>query len=311
MHRRAVHVDRDRRDARLGDLRKRGLGLVVLAAVVTLSACGSGSGSGTAATPTGHHAVELIASSADKAAAAKTARIGGEVTVTTQGGTKTLPLDGALDFGSGAFEFTYDLSKLGLPGASGAKIQARMVDGVMYMNLGDLAGSGGKGLESMTGGKSWIKLDLGSLGLGAPGASGGLSDANPSGTLDLLRGAGDVQKVGTETLRGVETTHYRATIDPQQAVDKAPDALRGRVQQGLGAINGPIPVDVWIDGDGQARKIAMSVDAKTGKIATSIEYYDFGTDVSVQAPPASDTFDFSDMLGGLRQLTGGAGTAAT
>jgi hypothetical protein len=289
----------------------RRLSLVVLAAVVvTLSACGSGSGSGTATAPTGRSAVQLIASSADKAADAKSARISGQVTVQAKGQTKTLPLDGAVDFGSGAFAFTYDLSQLGLPGAASAKIQARMVDGVMYMNLGGLAGGAGKGLSAMTGGKTWIKLDLGSLGLSGAGTSGGLSDANPSGTLDMLRGAGDVTTVGTETLRGVSTTHYRATIDPAKAIAEAPAAARGRVQQGMKAINGPIPVDVWIDADGQARKITTSVDAQSASIATSIEYYDFGTDVAVQAPPASDTFDFSNMLGGLRRLSG-AGTAAT
>ncbi len=56
--------------------------------------------------------------------------------------TRTLPLDGALDFGTGAFEFSYDMSQLGLPGAGDAKIEARMVDGAMYMKLGDLGGDG-------------------------------------------------------------------------------------------------------------------------------------------------------------------------
>lgn len=278
------------------------IGLVVVASVVVaLSACASGSG--TASAPNGRRAVELIAGSADRAAAAKSARISGEVTVTTKGETKTLPLDGAVDFGSGAFTFTYDLSDIGLPGANNATIQARMVDGVMYLDLGALAGAEGQGVESMTGGKRWIKLDLGALGSRA-GAAGGLGDANPSGTLDLLRGVGDVQKIGTESLHGVATTHYRATLDPQKALDQAPDSLRGRVQQSLRAIDGPVPVDVWIDGDGQARKITTSIDAKTGAIATTIEYSDFGADVSVAAPPASDTFDLSDLLGGFRPRLG-------
>ena len=164
-----------------------------------------------------------------------------------------------MDFGSGAFEFSYDMSQLGLPGGGNAKIEARMVDGVMYVNLGDLAG--GHGLSTLTGGKRWMKVDLASMGFGGAGAGGGLGDANPGGTLDALRGAGDVEKVGTETLRGVETTHYRATIDPQKALDRAPAALRDKVKAGLDALGGPVPVDVWIDGDGQARKIAMNLDA--------------------------------------------------
>jgi hypothetical protein len=67
---------------------------------------------------------------------------------------------------------------------------------------------------------------------------------------------------------------------------------------------------VWIDGDGQARKVTTEIDATMGTVTSSIEYYDFGAAVSVQAPPASDTLDFSDLLGGLGTIPDVA-TAAT
>jgi hypothetical protein len=280
----------------------RRLGLVAIAAIVTLSACGGGSATSVAPTATGHSAAKLIASSVDTTADAKTARMSGEVTVTVGSETKTLPLDGALNFDTGSFEFGYDLSQLGIPGAGDTKIQARMVDGVMYLNLGDIGGGSDQGLSAMTGGKSWMKLDLGALGQGSSGAGGGLGDADPGGTLDALRGVGDVERVGTETLRGVETTHYTATIDPQKALDETPAELRDKVQKGLDELGGPVPVDVWIDGDGQTRKIAMDVDAKAGRVSTNIEYYDFGTDVDVSAPPADDVFDLRDLFGGLGKM---------
>jgi hypothetical protein len=284
--------------------------LVLMAAVaVTLSACGGGSGSSSAPVATGVRAAKLIAASADKAAAAKTARISGAVTVEAGGKRTTLPIEGALDFGTGAFEFGYDLSQLGLPGAGSSKIQARMVDGVMYLSFGDLAGKAGEQLGALLGGKGWVKLDLGSLGLGSASASGGLSDANPGGTLDALRGAGAVERVGTDTVRGVSTTHYHATVDPQQALDKAPPALRDKVKQGLDQLGGPIPVDVWIDGDGQARKITTDIDAKDTLVSTSIEYFDFGTKVDVTAPPADDVLDFSQLFSGQRTTTTGRSPA--
>ncbi len=128
--------------------------IAIAALALTLSACGSG-GSTAAPTATGLGATKLIAASADKTAATKTARMSGEVTIEVGGARRTLPLDGALDFGSGAFEFTYDMSQLGLPGAGGgAKIQARMVDGAMYMKLGDL---GGGALSALTGDRSWVE----------------------------------------------------------------------------------------------------------------------------------------------------------
>ncbi|MGZ4688335.1 MAG: LppX_LprAFG lipoprotein [Acidimicrobiia bacterium] len=281
----------------------RRLGLTVTAVMVaTLSACGSGSSHGA----TGLGATKLVAASADKAVAAKTARMSGEVSFEVLGKRQTLPLDGVLDFGSGAFEFSFDMSQLGIPGAGGAKIVARMVDGVMYMKLGDLAAAGD--LSSVTGGKSWVKLDMSQFGVKSHDSGGELGDANPGGSLDALRGAGDVQKVGTETVRGVATTHYRATVDPKKALDEAPAELRDRVRKGLEMFHGSIPVEVWIDGDGQARKVSMDVDTKTGRVSTTMEYYDFGVAVNVSAPPADDVFDYSDFLNSVRGLTGsGAG----
>jgi LppX_LprAFG lipoprotein len=277
---------------------------VIAALALTLGACGSGSGSSSAPAD-GLGATKLIAASADKAAAAKTARMSGEVTVNVGGKSSKLPLDGILDFETGAFQFKYDFGQLGIPGGGASQIEARMVDGVMYMNLGSLGGK--NGLSSVTGGKTWLKLDLAKFGAGAggSGSAGGLGDANPGGVLDSLRGAGDVQKVGTDTLRGVETTHYRATIDPQKALAKAPAALREKAKAGLDQLKGPFPIDVWIDGDGQTRKISMDVDAAAGKVSTTIEYYDFGVDVDVSAPPASDVFDFSSLLGGFKNLGAG------
>jgi hypothetical protein len=268
------------------------LALAVLA--LTLAACGSGSGSTAAPTATGLGALALIAGSVDKAAELETARMGGEVAIETGGRTMRLPLDGAIDFGSGAFEFTYDMSQMGIPGADDAKIEARLVDGVMYMNFGDLGSA--DGLSAVTGGKHWAKIDLAAFG---PGAGGALGEANPGGALEALRGAETVETIGTDTLRGTETTHYRATVDPAKALDQAPPALRERVQAGLELFDGPLPVDVWIDGDGRARQITIDVDLPVGSLSMTMEYYDYGVDVDVSAPPADDVFDFSQLLGGV------------
>ncbi len=278
----------------------RRLAVAATAALMfTLSACGSGSGSTQSAT-------QLIAASADKATEAKTARMSGEVSFDLGGEHKTLPLDGVLDFGTGAYEFTYDMSQLGLPGAAGLKIKARIVEGVMYLDFGDLARSSSR-LSAITGGKSWAKLDFRAL-LG-PNGAGGLADTNPTGTLDALRGAGRVTKVGTDTLRGVETTHYRAMVDPAKALEQAPADLRSKIKQGLAMFKGPLPVEVWVDGDGQARKIAMDIPTPAGKASVTMEYYDFGVAVNVQAPPADDVFDLSQLTGGTH-APAGTGTPA-
>ncbi len=113
-----------------------------------------------------------------------------------------------------------------------------------------------------------------------------------------------MEKVGTETVRGVETTHYRATVDPRKALDQAPAALRDKISKSLEMFDGPIPVDVWIDGDGQARKISMDItnERSTPRRASSTTTSAWTSTSS--APPADDVFDISQLTGGIRTPTG-------
>ena len=73
----------------------------------------------------------------------------------------------------------------------------------------------------LPGGRSWMRIDLAKAAsqkgfdLAALGTNGPSQD--PSQVLDYLRGAGRATKVGTETVRGIKTTHYRVTVDLQQA----------------------------------------------------------------------------------------------
>ena len=63
-------------------------------------------------------------------------------------------------------------------------------------------------------GKTWMSLDLQKAGKAAGVDFSSLSAQTPGQTLEQLKASGDVTKVGTETLDGVETTHYTATLDP-------------------------------------------------------------------------------------------------
>jgi hypothetical protein len=54
-----------------------------------------------------------------------------------------------------------------------------------------------------------------------------------------------------------------------------------------------VPVQVWIDDDGFVRRMTQTLDGMT----MTTELYDFGTDVSVEEPPANDVVDFSALMG--------------
>ena len=63
------------------------------------------------------------------------------------------------------------------------------------------------------------------------------------------------------------------------------------------------PAEAWIDDKGNVRKlkIDMSMSAPTGgelKMTMTEELYDFGVNVTIQPPPASQVVDMPALLGG-------------
>jgi hypothetical protein len=173
-------------------------------------------------------------------------------------------------------------------------IETRTVDGVAYVRLPT-------GLPS---GKEWVAIDAkDSANAGSNTALGIGGGTDPTKILAYLEKVSNgVDKVGTESVRGVETTHYHANVDLAKAVDRegVPPALHDAISEMAGKI-GTIPVDVYIDGDGLLRREKLSMDfssflpgstGSTGESAgaptinMTLDLYDFGTPVDVAAPPA-------------------------
>jgi hypothetical protein len=188
--------------------------------------------------------------------------------------------------------------------AGGLSIEVVLDKATIYEHIPQLA--------SAIGGKQWFKIDLASLGK-AVGASG-LGNAfqgqtsDPTAGLNFLRGAsGPITTVGDESVRGVATTRYRTTVDPNKAMAQLGADERGIVQQMLKQL-GTSPVDVWIDGQGRVRRVQNSLSFSTSgpstnglkSLASTTEFYDFGTPVTITVPPANQVADFSELFGQLR-----------
>jgi hypothetical protein len=137
-------------------------------------------------------------------------------------------------------------------------------------------------------GKEWIKVDMGkatkALGFNAKGLLG----TSPGDVLSSLeRTRTPVETVGEETIDGVETTHYRGTIDPK----KVPAA--DRLQQ----LTAPVykPLEAWVDGDGLLRQVKLDYTtraytnrAERAHVTLTMKLHDFGATVDVE-PPAPGT----------------------
>lgn len=154
-------------------------------------------------------------------------------------------------------------------------------------------------------GKSWVRSDGKSVKVGGFefGELEGFASSDPRQLLGLLESVGgEVETVGVEELRGTETTHYRATIDPVEYLKTAtPDERTklGPLAEQLQSGSGEVPVDVWLDGDGLVRKIALETSpeerGQVGSASVSFELWDYGEDVEIGLPPADEVVDSSAL----------------
>lgn len=126
----------------------------------------------------------------------------------------------------------------------------------------------GDAYSRSTGEDVWSRRDGGSGDNAATSFRNNLA-ASPD-ALEYLRSiANEVTQVGTERVRGVDTTHYRATV---------------RLAE-LGALpgNDSYPMEVWVDEHGRTRRY-RSQTLGTEEILVW-EFFDFGVDVELMPPP--------------------------
>jgi hypothetical protein len=150
-------------------------------------------------------------------------------------------------------------------------------------------------------GKQWIKLDLAKLAKQRGVDLGGLLNASPTpnNALAYLAGADQVDEVGSEKVGGDDTTHYQVRVDVSDAAEKASgtaqSSLRGVKASGVDKL----PMDVWVDPNGYIRKVSYEEHAGRQQAANvTMELHDFGSRVSIEAPPSGSVFDLTQLQGG-------------
>jgi hypothetical protein len=284
--------------------------LVALVALVA-TACGN------AAPPAGHgqpqststpHAIVLA--SVQRTEAVDTAALSFDVSVS---GTPSIPgLEPAVSgasatsvsysiTGNGVFDFraktgqmTFAVPAVG--GSGGGTVEVRIIGTDLYLRATPLA--------ALTGGKPWVHVDVQHYVKrqdSSAGPLGGFSDGDPTQVLGILNElSGDVTKVGTADVDGVPTTEYQGSIDLSGGA--GPGGSTGSTlvspQSALAFGLTLIPVDVWIDGAGRARRVETSFSAFGLTIKSEEGFGSFGTPVHVTPPPAADVADGTSLLDG-------------
>jgi hypothetical protein len=191
-----------------------------------------------------------------------------------------------IDGTSGEFNFT-----LGSLGSMSEIFLEQHGDYVLYMQMPQLS-------AQLPAGKHWIELDVTKLGKAAGlDLSKLMSGAQfqPSDLLSMLRGEGaKVRNLGAATVDGSATTHYRVTIDPAKAL-QAKGLASPLLAAAAAKLPASIPADVWIGTDGLVRRARVALGTGEGRVAMTMDLYDYGTDAAIAAPPSSDVFDATQL----------------
>jgi hypothetical protein len=282
--------------------------VLTLAMVLVAAGCGSAT-SASSSSPTAKQAAKLpnLSEAAATTRSAGSARVDMHMTTTADGREVTMHGVGAIDFGrpqKGDLRMTMSVPTVPVP------LQMHeIVDGlVVYIDVPLLSGS-------LPSAKPWIKLDLGKIGRQAGVNLGSIIDSSnndPSQALSYLTGASsNVQNLGTDTIRGVQTTHYRAAVDLEKVVAHAPAGDRKALRKTVATLRRQLgsttfPVDVWIDSAGRARRISekMSMPALAANMSMTEDLYDFGVKVNVTPPPADQTIGYLEFMRSLGQNVG-------
>jgi hypothetical protein len=153
----------------------------------------------------------------------------------------------------------------------------------------------------LPGGAEWMKLDL------SEEVGGQMQSLDPRDQLEMLRSSEDFEELGTERIRGVPTTHYKATVDQGDEVerlrdegeDTAADALETVIDANDGVDT--VGVEAWVARDKTIRRLEMEIPFSLGaspagtSMLMTLELYDFGIEPHIELPSESDVFDASDI----------------
>ncbi|GII29426.1 LolA-like protein [Planotetraspora mira] len=164
--------------------------------------------------------------------------------------------------------------------------------GGMRMILdGDVAYMKMEMLQTLMGGsKPWIKIDLkkagAQAGLNLDELLGQASQMDLKTNTKMLTASKDIKVVGDEKVGGVDTTHYAGTYPMAEALKQLPAEAQKQLKTQMSGMK-DTKFDVWIDGDGLPRKMAMKIgQAQAGAMDMTMLFKSFNEKLAIKAPPA-------------------------
>jgi hypothetical protein len=144
------------------------------------------------------------------------------------------------------------------------------VDGVLYMRSDTF---------QLPRGKQWVKTE-----------DPPTSTLSPSEFVRFLRESGSVENVGTEQIRGQETTHFRGPLDLERlAGEESGGELLERLRANPAADDIEMLVDVWVAPDGLPARLTLDISMPgqaSGSMQVSADILEYDVEVDAEPPPA-------------------------
>ena len=213
------------------------------------------------------------------------------------------PMTAEIEFSGDDMAFTMDLSALGeldedAATMFGDDLELEMVvsGDTVYMK-GFIAAMFGLGSDE------WIGLPAESDGELTGTDTESMSADNWFKMLEGVPDA-DVEVVGEEEVNGVSTTHHRAGVTLEQLAAADPTATEDFELEGLEASE--VEMNVWVDGDGLARRVSFDVQYVGGEVeidgmgmSVTIDMFDLNEDIQVDVPTDATVMTEEEMMAGL------------
>ncbi len=274
------------------------LGGAALGLAALLAGCGSSGSAGPSSTSPSSPTVVLSAYKQTVGGKSADVAFSETITATPSGGTTKQ----ATILGSGSVDFSTGDESVTSTSATVGTTTEHLVAPVLYIEVPSTDRS------QLPAGKSWVEINLNTVSEANLGESYSqlLSSSQQSTqTLSYLQGVASsgITTIGTATIRGVPTTEYQATVDLTKVADQKSPAEEAAIKSVEAELHtSSLPIRVWLDAQGRVRQMSDRLDARTSATASSgttlpaaseqvsetIDYYNFGTPVTVTAPPAAD-----------------------
>ncbi|HWC70206.1 MAG TPA: hypothetical protein VG993_03490 [Actinomycetota bacterium] len=277
---------------------------VALAVALVAGACSSGGSPGSRSgdrPPIGEDSEPLarVISASDRAIEAESMHLTFEIVLSGSG--QEIRGSGEADIAFGGrprqhMVFRYD-SFPGMP--DGLEMEMIMDGSMLYLRMPQMQGLGSLPTE-------WVSMDASKSVPGFDDLTGlGAGQNDPSNAFGYLQGAEEAEDLGTETIDGVETTHYEVTVDVAGSIAEVPPELRDemrsvvrRFREQFGTTS--MPFEVWVDADGLPRRMVYRVEADGPagpfSMEMTMDITEYGNEFELEIPSPGDVTDVTRFV---------------